>query len=26
LRYAEDAVTRWVDAGGPKVWEDRLRK
>ena len=26
LRYAKDAVTPWVDAGGPKVWEDRLRK
>ena len=26
LRYAEDAVTRWVDAGGPKVWEARLRR
>ena len=25
-RYAEDAVTRWVDAGGPKIWEERLRK
>lgn len=25
-RYAEDAVTRWVDAGGPQIWEDRLRK
>lgn len=25
-RYAEDAVTRWVDAGGPKIWEERLQK
>jgi RPAP1-like, C-terminal/RPAP1-like, N-terminal len=25
-RYAEDAVSRWVDAGGPKLWEERLRK
>ena len=26
LRYAEDALDKWVDAGGPKVWEERLRK
>jgi RNA polymerase II-associated protein 1 len=25
-RYAEDAVTKWVDAGGPKQWEERLQK
>jgi len=25
-RYAEDAVTRWVDAEGPKIWEERLQK
>jgi hypothetical protein len=25
-RYAEDAVTRWVNAGGPKQWEERLKK
>ena len=25
-RYAEDAVTRWVNAGGPKQWEQRLQK
>ena len=25
-RYAEDAVTRWIDAGGPKIWEERLQK
>jgi len=26
LRYAEDAVTKWVDAGGPKQWEERLNR
>jgi RNA polymerase II-associated protein 1 len=25
-RYAEDAVTRWVDVGGPKAWEERLKR
>jgi RNA polymerase II-associated protein 1 len=25
-RYAEDAVTRWVNANGPKLWEERLQK
>jgi RNA polymerase II-associated protein 1 len=25
-RYAEDAVTKWVDAGGPQQWEERLQK
>lgn len=26
LRYAEDAVTKWVDAGGPQLWEERLKR
>ena len=25
-RYAEDAVTRWLNANGPKLWEERLQK
>lgn len=25
-KYAEDAVSRWVDVGGAKLWEERLRK
>ena len=25
-RYAEDAVSKWVAAGGPKQWEERLQK
>ena len=25
-RYAEDAVSKWVDADGPTMWEERLRK
>jgi len=25
-RYAEDAVSKWVAAGGPKQWEQRLQK
>jgi RNA polymerase II-associated protein 1 len=25
-RYAKDAVQRWVDAGGPQLWEERLQK
>jgi len=25
-RYAEDAVKRWVNANGPKLWEERLQR
>lgn len=25
-RYAEDAVSRWVNVGGPQLWEERLQK
>jgi hypothetical protein len=26
LKYAEDVVTKWVDAGGPRLWEERLKR
>ena len=25
-RYAEDAISKWVDVDGPAMWEERLRK